>query len=316
MNNIFVRLRNLSLFLARLRASSRLFYSVVAGILISTFMVPTSSAQIVRMETDLGNIDFRLFNMVTPVSVENFLNYLNNGDYDGTVIHRSSPGFVIQGGGFRFDAEEESFDAVPTEDPIMNEPYLSNTRGTIAFAKISPSDGQPTEETINSATNQWFFNLDNQNHEDLDVLNGGFSVFGSIIGNSFEVLDLIQQLPTQDLDPEGAAFDNVPLKNEEDPLSESLVVVNQASVLDIPDGDYNLNGRVNNADLIPWSNRYGSPFHVAADGNGNAVVDGSDFLIWQRNFGAMAPGIAAVPEPAGLLLVGSSLAWGLLARRR
>ena len=78
--------------------------------------------------------------------MQNFLSYATAGRFDGTVIHRSVPGFVIQGGGFRFD-EQLPLVATTTNAAIINEPKWSNVRATIAMAKVA---GNP-----NSATNQW-----------------------------------------------------------------------------------------------------------------------------------------------------------------
>jgi len=83
----------------------------------------------VIMETPLGNIEIELFDEVTPGTVENFLNYVNDGDYEDSFVHRSVPGFVIQGGGFTFEAGQAT--AIPTDPPIENEFELSNVRGTI-----------------------------------------------------------------------------------------------------------------------------------------------------------------------------------------
>ncbi len=114
-------------------------------------------------------MEIDLFEEETPETVANFLNYVNDGDYANTFIHRSVAGFVIQGGGFTFiDGERQS---VPTDPPVVNEPGISNLRGTIAMAKLS---GDP-----NSATSQWFINLAD-NAENLDGQNGGFTVFGQV----------------------------------------------------------------------------------------------------------------------------------------
>jgi cyclophilin family peptidyl-prolyl cis-trans isomerase len=149
------------------------------------------------METSLGNIEVELFDTVTPRTVENFMNYVNDGDFTNSFIHRSVPGFIIQGGGFTFENGELA--AVPTDLPVTNEFGRSNIRGTIAMAKVS---GNP-----NSATSHWFFNLAD-NSANLDTQNGGFTVFGQVIGSGMEVVDAIAALTVWNA---GGAFTNLPL---------------------------------------------------------------------------------------------------------
>ncbi|WNO59623.1 peptidylprolyl isomerase [Rheinheimera sp. MMS21-TC3] len=142
-------------------------------------------ATIVEVKTNLGNFEINLFDQSTPITVQNFLKYTNAEGFNNTVIHRSVPGFVIQGGGFTFD---QTTLLKPTEvySPIKNEPKWSNVRGTIAMAKLA---GNP-----HSATNQWFINLSN-NAANLDNQNGGFTVFGQINAQGMEVIDAMAALP-------------------------------------------------------------------------------------------------------------------------
>ncbi|MCX7554774.1 peptidylprolyl isomerase [Marinicella sp. S1101] len=141
------------------------------------------NATTVRFETTLGDIEIELFDEQAPVTVENFLNYVNRGDYDNTVFHRTVPGFVVQGGGFRFLGNNQ-FQTVQTDDPIINEAQISNTIGTIAMARLSDP---------NSATNQWFFNV--ANNQDLDSTNSstGFTVFGEV-SSGLETVFTIESL--------------------------------------------------------------------------------------------------------------------------
>ncbi|MDX3775002.1 peptidylprolyl isomerase [Chromatiaceae bacterium AAb-1] len=143
-----------------------------------------SEATIVQVKTNMGDFEINLFDKTTPVTVQNFLGYVNNETYDGTVFHRSVPGFVIQGGGFTF---QNALPLLPVKNnaAIANEPKLSNVRGTVAMAKVG---GNP-----NSATNQWFVNLAD-NSGNLDLQNGGFSVFGYIDAQGMEVVDAIAKL--------------------------------------------------------------------------------------------------------------------------
>lgn len=153
---------------------------------------------VARFASVLGNIDVELFDSETPLTVANFLNYLANSRYENSIIHRSVPGFVIQGGGFYGPPD---YAAVQTFGTVQNEPGISNLRGTIAMAKIG---GNP-----NSATSQWFFNLAN-NSSNLDTQNGGFTVFGRVLGDGMSVVDAIAALPRQNL---GGALEELPVRN-------------------------------------------------------------------------------------------------------
>jgi len=97
-------------------------------------LVPAPGNPVVVVSTSLGDITIELFKDKAPVSVENFLRYVNEGFYAGTVFHRVMPGFMIQGGGFT-----ETLAKKPTRPPIQNEATngLKNTRGTLAMARTS-----------------------------------------------------------------------------------------------------------------------------------------------------------------------------------
>jgi len=164
------------------------------------FYAKTAVTQVARITTNLGDIDIELFTEDTPITVMNFLNYANSGRYDEVIFHRSINDFVIQAGGFR---DTFGFGAVEKFDPIQNEPGISNTRGTIAYAK--------TPNNPNSATSEWFFNL-GDNSENLDNQNGGFTVFGEIINDSgLDVMDAIAALETVDASGVNGAFSDFPV---------------------------------------------------------------------------------------------------------
>ena len=116
---------------------------------------------------------------------------MNAEAYKNTIVHRSVKDFVIQGGGYKFNGELPLV-AVSQNAAVENEPVYSNLRGTIAMAKLG---GNP-----NSATNQWFINLNDKNATDkshgyvLDTNNGGFSVFGQVVGEGMVVVDAIAAL--------------------------------------------------------------------------------------------------------------------------
>jgi cyclophilin family peptidyl-prolyl cis-trans isomerase len=139
-------------------------------------------------------ITMELFDDKAPLTVANFLRYVNNldasGDYDGTFFHRLIPGFVLQGGGS--NATDNTH--IPVFDPVHNE-YdpddleRSNLRGTISMAKVGPDQGGGAH----SATSEFFISLAD-NSENLNNQNGGFTVFGRITDTSMEVVDAIAAL--------------------------------------------------------------------------------------------------------------------------
>ncbi len=182
---------------------------------------------VVTMETTLGNINIELYDSAAPLTVVNFLNYVQDGDYVNSFIHRSVPGFVIQGGGFQYDANLDAFSSVPTDAPVANEFSLSNVRGTLAMAKVG---GDP-----NSATSQWFFNL-SDNSANLDYQNGGFTVFGQVLGNGMDIVDAIAALPLYNMTGINPAFANVPLDGYTGTFNPAnqLVQITNVSVSAVP----------------------------------------------------------------------------------
>jgi len=163
-------------------------------------LAPSLSAAgtIVRISTSVGDFSIELYDAITWRTVQNFLGYVDRGDYDQTYIHRTldptAGGLgIIQGGGFSFRPFFGPVE-VPKQDPVQNEPGFSNVRGTIAMAKFSGD--------ANSATSQWFFNTID-NGFSLDNQNGGFTVFGEVMGgeDGMAVLDAIEGLQKIDLGP-------------------------------------------------------------------------------------------------------------------
>jgi cyclophilin family peptidyl-prolyl cis-trans isomerase len=149
---------------------------------------------IVQFDTTLGSFDVSLDDGVAPATVANFLSYVQQGAYDGTIVHRSVPNFVIQGGGYNDD-----FTSVVQRAPIAYEQGLSNMRGTIAMARTAD---------LNSATSQWFINtVDNTS---LDTAQ--YAAFGQVLGDGMKVVDAIAALPRYNLSNfAGNAFTEVPL---------------------------------------------------------------------------------------------------------
>jgi len=171
--------------------SRLIFLSTVA-----LFSSPIFATNVI-MQTPFGAVEIELFDEEAPETVANFLKYVNDGDYVNSFIHRSDPGFVVQGGGFTF--VDGAPVAIPTDPPVINEPGISNLRGTVAMAKVS---GDP-----NSATSQWFFNLAD-NSANLDNTNGGFTVFGQVTGDGMDVIDQIAALQVWNA---AGAFSELPL---------------------------------------------------------------------------------------------------------
>lgn len=159
-----------------------------------------AEATIVEFQTSLGNFEVNLYDNATPATVTNFLDYVNNGRYSDSIYHRSVPGFIVQGGGFIYNLSLPLNDVI-TVPAVTNEPELSNVRGTIAMAKLGNDP--------NSATSQWFFNLAD-NSANLDVQNGGFTVFGEVVGNGMDVIDAIAALPIYNF---GGATGELPLQD-------------------------------------------------------------------------------------------------------
>jgi cyclophilin family peptidyl-prolyl cis-trans isomerase len=172
----------------------------------------------VRLDTNMGVIEINLRPDVAPIHVENFLQYVNDGDYNNSFIHRSIAGFIVQGGGFIFT--NQLFDYVPVDPAIVNEFALSNIRGTVAMAKVGSDP--------NSATSQWFINLAD-NASNLDFQNGGFTVFGEV-SVGMDVADAIAALPTVNFGaPIGSALPMRNMPNAIPVVWEShLVMINNA----------------------------------------------------------------------------------------
>ena len=187
--------------------------------LADTFTDPAISGTTIEFYTPYGWFDAELYDAAAPQTVANFLNYVNSGRYDDTLIHRSVPGLLIQGGGFTYP----DWLSVVTDPAVPNEPGISNTRGTLAMAKL---DGQP-----DSATSQWFINL--ADNTSLDTDNGGYTVFGHVLGDGMSVVDAIGAEPTYDL---GVPFESIPLYNYTTypnwPGEENLILVYSAYEVD------------------------------------------------------------------------------------
>ena len=159
--------------------------------IVATVTVLDAAAQgnpVVVIETSLGNITAELDRANAPLSVENFLEYVESGHYSGTVFHRVIEGFMIQGGGFTADMQRK-----PTRTPVKNEARngLANDRGTLAMARTN---------AVDSATSQFFINVvDNAalNNRGITPAEYGYAVFGRVTDeNSLDVVDQIEAVAT------------------------------------------------------------------------------------------------------------------------
>lgn len=239
---------------------------VAAGVMsVGIATSPIQAGTVVRFDLNnpvdgiISYFDLELYDTEAPVTVANFVKYINNGLYDNSIIHRSADiqdindytnyvPFVIQGGGYSPIYEDGDFyDVLPiaTYAPITNEfsSSRSNLRGTVAMAKLG--------DDADSATSQWFVNLDD-NSTNLDNQNEGFTVFGKVIGDGMQIVDGIHDLETVDY---GSPFDNFPVLAD----GSSPVVVTGASIISEPTGQ--LSGS------------------VYVDMNKNGIMDGDDYAI-------------------------------------
>jgi cyclophilin family peptidyl-prolyl cis-trans isomerase len=170
------------------------------------------SGTLVRMESSLGEFDIELFDSETPATTTNFLSCVNSGRYNGTIIHRSIPDFVLQAGGFVLVDQDLQY--VQTDPPAINEPGISNLRGTIAMAKLGNDP--------NSATSQWFINLAD-NSANLDYQNQGFTVFGKLLGNGMRVAESMESVPVYDATSIDSAFSELPLLSANATTNDLLI---------------------------------------------------------------------------------------------
>jgi cyclophilin family peptidyl-prolyl cis-trans isomerase len=156
------------------------------------------SDRVVVVETSLGDIEIELYPDKAPKSVTNFLGYVDDGFYDGLVVHRVIPEFMIQGGGFEPGMKQKK-----TKDPIPCEADngLSNTRGAVAMARTQVAD---------SATSQFFINLADNKFLDRDRSPDkvGYCVFGKVVAGT-DVVDAIAKVKTG---PNGG-HSNVPVED-------------------------------------------------------------------------------------------------------
>ena len=180
------------------------------GLSVSVAVADANFPQVL-VKTNMGDIVIELDKQKAPASVANFLNYVNEGFYNGTVFHRVIDGFMIQGGGFSQDLAKKN-----THAPIKNEANngLKNLKGTIAMARTNDP---------HSATAQFFINVVNNgflDYKSATPRGWGYTVFGKVV-QGMEVVDKIRKVPTG---PSGPFPSDVPKSTV---IMESVTVVSQ-----------------------------------------------------------------------------------------
>ena len=243
---------------------------VLAGlVLVGIAATRVEAGTVVRFQTNysvtttagtLNYFDVELYDSATPITVENFLKYVNGELYNNTIFHRNMPDFVVQGGGF---TPVESGGLITALNPITNFGTIqnefsssrSNVTGTVAMAKIP--------DNPNGASNEWFVNVVDNTH--LDTQNGGFTAFGRVLGDGMTLINAINNLPTEDISGFfGGTFTDVPLIND----GTEFVRIKSAAALS----------------LSAFSGR------AYVDTNHDGVVDGNDHAIAEAKVSLMPSG--------------------------
>ena len=222
---------------------------------------------LITLHTNFGDIVMELDPTSAPATVENFLNYVRDGDYDDSIFHRLVSGFVLQGGGFTTNSDiftsTSQFTSVPQDPAVVNEFNRSNVRATVAMAKLGSDP--------NSATNQFFINLSN-NSSNLDNQNGGFTVFAEVV--DMTLVDQLAGFPTRQ---QGGAFDDLPVND-----FDELIVIQNVGVGNVSGTvyrDINGNGRQDGAEVGI------SGATVFADANNNGILDAGEFSTTSNSSG-------------------------------
>ncbi len=186
-------------------------YFTTILLLLLTVTAHAKEMPIVRVQTNLGTIVLELNPDKAPITVDNFIRYIQAAFYEGLIFHRVIKGFVIQTGGYTLDHEKR----IPIYEPIPNESNngLQNLRGTIAMSRISYEP--------DSATSQFFINVRDNKYLDYEIdINGGYTVFGRVI-RGMDVADKIQKIK---IVPKGS------LKT----LPEFPVIIEKVTIKNIP----------------------------------------------------------------------------------
>jgi peptidyl-prolyl cis-trans isomerase A (cyclophilin A) len=292
--------------------------AIAFGLLISGHLQANT---IVQFDTSLGNFEVDLYDNAAPLTVANFLSYVSSGAYADSLIHRSVPGFIVQGGGY-----DENGNTITANGTVQNEFLNSNLRGTIAMAKLASGP--------NTASTQWFFNLAD-NSSNLDNQNGGFTVFGRVLGDGMTTVDAIAALPTFAF---ASPFDQVPLQNFTQaqftagnaPGANNLIVVSSitdvgsyAPVWQNPLNRFDVAGNnliepldalliinaVNSGGARALSSTFAGPFYYDVDGDDYLSFNDAQTVLGMLDQSpAMANAVLAVPEPSTIALAAIGLA--------
>lgn len=205
---------------------SRRRVSLILPLVVAMLAASSSPAgTIVHFDTNVASFDVELYDTAMPITVANFLAYVNAGSYTSSIIHRSTtynPADIqiVQGGGYYISANQLL--SIPTNAPIILESgSVGNVRGTIAMARGAATD---------SATSQFYFNVQSN-----PALDGNYAVFGNVVGNpGLAALDAIGAVPVYDCTVQlGAAFGELPLTAPSLDVT-SLVMVNGVAVVPEP----------------------------------------------------------------------------------
>ncbi|MFV0576158.1 MAG: peptidylprolyl isomerase [Vibrio sp.] len=159
--------------------------------LLMLFSVSVMAEPTVEVETTLGKFTIELNQQLAPITVANFMRYVEDGSYVGTQFHRVIPNFMAQGGGFDKDLNER-----PSYPPIRNEAYngLENLTATVAMARTS---------NPNSASRQFFINLQSNDYLNYSRDSAGYAVFGKVT----QGFDVVQAMATKPTHTRGAMKD-------------------------------------------------------------------------------------------------------------
>ncbi|WP_395373703.1 peptidylprolyl isomerase [Marinicella sp. W31] len=224
----------------------------------SFFFSSVVHATVIRFETVLGDFDVQLYDEATPITVANFLSYVNGRSFNNSIIHVSIEDAYIQGGAFYyspFNGASEMPVSIPRGESVTNERGIANIRGTLAMVV--------DQDNLDTVRADWFINL-SDNSSDFDAI---YPVFGEVIGDGMQVVDAIAALPviTTTIVAGGTEIENVPVINYNGGavMRENFVIINEVSITDDPvNKNMVVNAGLNGAWFNPDSSSQGLFFEV------------------------------------------------------